>query len=88
MMGSWGFIPDSGLTGKAWIVVLEEKDEEEDKVRLKDRVEMLQNGSTADFTFKPDKKLKQATPYKAEVTVDLSPFFGIVKNEAVTVLRK
>jgi len=84
VMGKQGLVPVRGLKARAGLVVTDGKG----NVKIKTRIKVNPRGVRAYFSYKPRRKLKQATPYKAKITLDLTPFFGVLKGSATTVLRK
>ncbi len=82
-MGKYGFMPDSGLVSRVKVVVTCEGSGSKSKKIFK----MNPDGATPDFTYKPSRQLKKETPYTANVTVDLTPFWKELVAEATTVLR-
>ncbi len=82
-MGKFGFLPDSGLSSRAKVVI--SSDVRKSQTRKVVKIET--DEAKVDFICKPPRKLRNARAYTAEVKVDLTPFFGILMDDVTTVLR-
>ena len=81
-MGRHAMVTGSGLSSRATVVVREEDGHVRERRKIK-----MDFSAAGDFVHKPRKRLRDATPYAAEVEVDLGKVFGVVKGKAKTVLR-
>ncbi len=81
-MGDYALVPDAGFNPKAEVVI----STKDGKVKMRKRIKVKSSEKT-EFTYKPDRELRPSTPYHASVTMDLEPFWPVLKSNAVGMLR-
>lgn len=84
LMGRLDFTPSGGFESRADLKLLKD----DGALRSKMRFDVEPSGRRAEFVCEAGEKLKPGKLYRAEVTVDLDPYFGPVTGTATTVLRQ